>query len=284
MATTAAGSAPWRLWCHFSCPAFCRSRLPFSPFPASPRRPHHRPAIRKRKPAEVSASPSSSAFHRRTVCFFSSEGSDRGLSSAAAAAASSPTSASASTSPAAEDLYLYNTMTKQREAFRPRVPGKVGMYVCGVTTYDLSHIGHARAYVTFDVLYRWVCVLRPWSLLDCSWSPFFSCISHSYACESSVLALLLCPFSLDGLIFQDLGYSSSTSRLRWLSCLASPSAPFLSSPLFSIYSCRVIILYGALGTCRTRRNKFESLCFCRISLPGIFIRGPHRLWGKLPDS
>lgn len=32
--------------------------------------------------------------------------------------------------------------------------GRVGMYVCGVTAYDLSHIGHARVYVTFDVLYR----------------------------------------------------------------------------------------------------------------------------------
>ncbi|RWV84816.1 hypothetical protein GW17_00053442 [Ensete ventricosum] len=52
------------------------------------------------------------------------------------------------------DLYLFNTMTKEKELFRPRVPGRVGMYVCGVTTYDLSHIGHARVYVTFDILYR----------------------------------------------------------------------------------------------------------------------------------
>jgi cysteinyl-tRNA synthetase len=34
------------------------------------------------------------------------------------------------------------------------VEGKVGIYVCGVTPYDFSHIGHARAYVAFDVLYR----------------------------------------------------------------------------------------------------------------------------------
>ncbi|XP_078445577.1 cysteine--tRNA ligase, chloroplastic/mitochondrial-like [Wolffia australiana] len=53
-------------------------------------------------------------------------------------------------------LQIYNTMTKQKEVFRPRVPGKVGMYVCGVTPYDFSHIGHARAYVCFDVLFRFL--------------------------------------------------------------------------------------------------------------------------------
>lgn len=51
-------------------------------------------------------------------------------------------------------LWLYNTMNKEKELFKPKVPGKVGMYVCGVTAYDLSHIGHARVYVCFDVLYR----------------------------------------------------------------------------------------------------------------------------------
>ncbi|KAL6659900.1 hypothetical protein ACP70R_002022 [Stipagrostis hirtigluma subsp. patula] len=45
-------------------------------------------------------------------------------------------------------------MTKKKEPFQPRVEGKVGMYVCGVTPYDFSHVGHARAYVAFDVLYR----------------------------------------------------------------------------------------------------------------------------------
>ncbi|KAK1279728.1 hypothetical protein QJS04_geneDACA004608 [Acorus gramineus] len=53
-------------------------------------------------------------------------------------------------------LQIYNTMTKQKEVFVPKVPGKVGMYVCGVTAYDLSHIGHARAYVAFDILYRYL--------------------------------------------------------------------------------------------------------------------------------
>ncbi|XP_078173963.1 cysteinyl-tRNA synthetase, class Ia family protein [Carex rostrata] len=57
-----------------------------------------------------------------------------------------------------KELYLYNTMTKSKELFQPRDPTSkaVGMYVCGVTPYDFSHIGHARAYVTFDVLFRYL--------------------------------------------------------------------------------------------------------------------------------
>ncbi|KAL3510757.1 hypothetical protein ACH5RR_030158 [Cinchona calisaya] len=54
------------------------------------------------------------------------------------------------------EFQLYNTMTKQKEIFRTKEEGKVGMYVCGVTAYDFSHIGHARAYVAFDVLYRYL--------------------------------------------------------------------------------------------------------------------------------
>ncbi|KAL1552248.1 cysteine--tRNA ligase [Salvia divinorum] len=57
---------------------------------------------------------------------------------------------------AKRELWLYNTMSKQRELFKTKVEGKVGMYVCGVTAYDLSHIGHARVYVAFDVLYRYL--------------------------------------------------------------------------------------------------------------------------------
>ncbi|KAL4180133.1 hypothetical protein AMTRI_Chr13g90600 [Amborella trichopoda] len=53
-------------------------------------------------------------------------------------------------------FHLFNTMSKQKEAFSPKTPGKVGMYVCGVTAYDFSHIGHARVYVSFDVLYRYL--------------------------------------------------------------------------------------------------------------------------------
>ena len=53
-------------------------------------------------------------------------------------------------------LRIYNTMTRQKEVFDPIEPGKVGMYVCGVTVYDLSHIGHARCYVAFDAAYRYL--------------------------------------------------------------------------------------------------------------------------------
>ncbi|KAK2659936.1 hypothetical protein Ddye_006469 [Dipteronia dyeriana] len=58
--------------------------------------------------------------------------------------------------PSSTQLWLHNTMTRKKELFTPKVEGKVGMYVCGVTAYDLSHIGHARVYVTFDVLYRYL--------------------------------------------------------------------------------------------------------------------------------
>jgi len=53
-------------------------------------------------------------------------------------------------------LKIYNTMTRRREEFVPQHPGKVGMYACGVTVYDLSHIGHARAMVVFDVIQRYL--------------------------------------------------------------------------------------------------------------------------------
>ncbi|MGH7789198.1 MAG: cysteine--tRNA ligase [Candidatus Binatia bacterium] len=53
-------------------------------------------------------------------------------------------------------LRVHNTLTSTVEEFVPLQPGKVGMYVCGVTVYDRSHIGHARALVTFDVVYRYL--------------------------------------------------------------------------------------------------------------------------------
>ncbi|MGE0682236.1 MAG: cysteine--tRNA ligase [Candidatus Binatia bacterium] len=53
-------------------------------------------------------------------------------------------------------LHFYNTLTGKDEEFIPLTPGKVRMYVCGVTVYDRSHIGHARALVTFDVIYRYL--------------------------------------------------------------------------------------------------------------------------------
>ena len=53
-------------------------------------------------------------------------------------------------------MQLYNTMTRAKEPFVSRVPGKVAMYVCGITAYDLCHIGHARSSVVFDVLVRYL--------------------------------------------------------------------------------------------------------------------------------
>jgi len=53
-------------------------------------------------------------------------------------------------------LRLYNTLSGRKEEFVPLVPGQVGMYVCGVTVYDYCHIGHARANIVFDIIYRYL--------------------------------------------------------------------------------------------------------------------------------
>ncbi len=53
-------------------------------------------------------------------------------------------------------LRIHNSLTRKKEDFQPIHPGKVGMYVCGVTVYDLCHIGHARSVVLFDVIYRYL--------------------------------------------------------------------------------------------------------------------------------
>ncbi len=52
-------------------------------------------------------------------------------------------------------LKIYNTLTRKKELFQPRVAGKVGMYVCGMTVYDYCHIGHARVMVVFDTVARY---------------------------------------------------------------------------------------------------------------------------------
>ncbi len=54
-------------------------------------------------------------------------------------------------------MKIYNTLTRKKEEFQPRVPGKVGMYVCGMTVYDYCHIGHARVMVVFDTVARYLC-------------------------------------------------------------------------------------------------------------------------------
>ncbi len=57
-------------------------------------------------------------------------------------------------------LKLYNTLTHKKEPFEPRESGKVRMYVCGITAYDECHLGHARAAVVFDVVYRYLKFLK----------------------------------------------------------------------------------------------------------------------------
>jgi cysteinyl-tRNA synthetase len=53
-------------------------------------------------------------------------------------------------------IRLYNTASRSKESFTPITEGKVGIYVCGVTVYDLCHIGHARSVIVFDVLVRYL--------------------------------------------------------------------------------------------------------------------------------
>ena len=53
-------------------------------------------------------------------------------------------------------LRVYNTLSREKEEFQPLNGKKVGMYVCGVTPYDFCHLGHARAYVTFDMVRRYI--------------------------------------------------------------------------------------------------------------------------------
>ena len=53
-------------------------------------------------------------------------------------------------------LRIHNTLTRATEAFMPITPGHVRMYVCGITVYDLCHVGHARMMVVFDVVQRWL--------------------------------------------------------------------------------------------------------------------------------
>jgi cysteinyl-tRNA synthetase len=53
-------------------------------------------------------------------------------------------------------LRIYNTLSRKKELFTPRVPGKVGIYVCGPTVYDYIHVGNARTFTTFDLVTRWL--------------------------------------------------------------------------------------------------------------------------------
>lgn len=53
-------------------------------------------------------------------------------------------------------IQIHNTITRQKEDLVPIIPGELGMYVCGVTVYDFCHIGHARTFVSFDMIVRYL--------------------------------------------------------------------------------------------------------------------------------
>jgi len=54
------------------------------------------------------------------------------------------------------DLRIYNTLTRKKESFVPLSANKVGLYVCGITVYDRCHMGHARTYLSFDIIVRYL--------------------------------------------------------------------------------------------------------------------------------
>ena len=66
----------------------------------------------------------------------------------------------------ARTVYIYNTLTRRKEEFKPVHPGMVGLYVCGPTVYGDPHLGHARPAVTYDVLVRLTC----WSASSGIWA------------------------------------------------------------------------------------------------------------------
>src|SRR5437764_6067076 len=53
-------------------------------------------------------------------------------------------------------LRVFNTLANEKQEFRPLRPGRIGIYVCGITVYDLLHIGHARMLTAFDVAVRFL--------------------------------------------------------------------------------------------------------------------------------
>ena len=57
-------------------------------------------------------------------------------------------------------LTIYNTLTQKKQPFEPIIPGKVSLYVCGMTVYDYCHIGHARGWIVFDIVARYLRFLK----------------------------------------------------------------------------------------------------------------------------
>src|SRR5680860_192065 len=59
----------------------------------------------------------------------------------------------------AKEIKIYNTLSRQKETFEALNPPFVGMYVCGPTVYGDAHLGHSRAAITFDIVYRYLTYL-----------------------------------------------------------------------------------------------------------------------------
>ena len=53
-------------------------------------------------------------------------------------------------------LKVYNTISREKEEFFPLYGNNVGMYVCGPTVYGFPHLGHAKSYISFDIVYRYL--------------------------------------------------------------------------------------------------------------------------------
>ena len=62
----------------------------------------------------------------------------------------------ASSTPVSGMLTIYNSLNREKQEFVPIEPGRVRMYVCGMTVYDYCHLGHARVMVVFDMVARWL--------------------------------------------------------------------------------------------------------------------------------
>ncbi|ESQ51699.1 hypothetical protein EUTSA_v10016433mg [Eutrema salsugineum] len=124
-----------------SCKPFTPIRFPYFP------RSHFTSHLRIQHPFR----PGKLTLSRRCFTALSSSS-----SSSSSHPSTNPTTDGGDSISGEKELWLHNTMSRKKELFKPKVEGKVGMYVCGVTAYDLSHIGHARVYVTFDVLLRYL--------------------------------------------------------------------------------------------------------------------------------
>jgi len=68
-------------------------------------------------------------------------------------------------------LNVYNNLTRKKEEFKPLKKGKVGIYVCGPTVYGHAHLGHAKSYVSFDILVRYLRYLQAEMSKRCRQAP-----------------------------------------------------------------------------------------------------------------